>query len=365
MPRYPLSDEVATETIELVMAHDGDISKAARASGLPRSTLQHRYRRALEIKGSKPKPQQEGLAVPEFPDEDVPVEELVEIMARRYQKRFQHEASRMWFPVPVPSDDILPLAFVGDPHIDDDGCDWPTLKADIELLRSRGIAAINVGDTTNNWPVGGRLGALWAKQETSQKTAHRLARWFMHDSGVPWFLWLLGNHDKWNDGGAVLQEISNKAIPVFDWQARFILKFPNGFECPIWVSHNFKGTSLYNILHGPMRAARFGQMCPRLLVQGHHHEYGVFNAMYEDTQEDYWAVKVKGYKKIDHHADHHQFPSMQGGGESVMSVIDPATGSVKVFPSIEEGAEFVEWKRERAGTADLRFKKTRKPRRGS
>jgi len=62
----------------------------------------------------------------------------------------------------------------------------------LAVAKQPGIYGANIGDTTDNWPWTGRLARLWAESEVSDKTAKRMAEWFMFDAGVRWLLWLIG-----------------------------------------------------------------------------------------------------------------------------------------------------------------------------
>jgi len=290
------------------------------------------------------------LKMPEFPKGDMPVAELISSMSKRFAKRHEKHKSKQWFPIKVKDSKPFALAFVGDPHVDDDGCNWPLLERDIGLMRAtEGVYAINIGDTTNNWV--GRLIKKYADQETSKKTGYDLARYLMKDSGINWLMWLLGNHDSWNDGAAVLGEMADGVTQIFDWHAKFQLVMPNGSTCPIWAAHSFKGTSIYNPAHGAMRAALFGQMCPRVLMQGHHHEYHMTEGVYADLDMTYWAGKARGYKFIDDYADKLQF-GQNSHGATVVAIIDPeadpqSPGFVRCYPDLEEACDYLTFKRSR------------------
>ena len=169
------------------------------------------------------------------------------------------------------------ILFVGDPHIDDNGCNWPALREHARICEETdGIYAVNIGDVSNDW--GGRLIKKYADQDTSIKTAHRLVEWFLLDSGFNWLVWLHGNHQ--HMGGTIpLHEEMNKRfgtrrVPMFDWEARFTLQFPNGEEFRINAAHDFAGNSMWNPVHGAVKAAKFGNNID-VAVCGHKHNYAV------------------------------------------------------------------------------------------
>lgn len=186
------------EAIELVRLH-GSISGASRMSGIPRATLQSRLRRAgLAAEnftdGTVPEAARE-IEFPEFPDhDDVPIEKLIELATERFMKRQASYKAHTWFPIKVNAELPIGIMWFGDPHLDDNGCNWPLVRTCAELCqKTEGMYGGNVGDTTNNWQ--GRLVRLYANQDSSVKTARRYAEWFMLDSGIVWLIWILGNHD--------------------------------------------------------------------------------------------------------------------------------------------------------------------------
>lgn len=310
-------------------------SEAARRLGIPRSTLQHRLQMAAAADVRPPTP----IVFPEHPADDIPTEDLIRQHARRAEQRFAAAASRVWQPIKIGSDDPYVLAFVGDPHLDDDGCDWPMLLKHIELMKRPGVYAVNIGDTTNNWA--GKLARLYANQDTSKRTARKYAKWFLAESGINWLLWLMGNHDMWDDGGDILRLMNTTPMPMEDWEARFTIVTPNGFSLPVWASHDFKGRSMYNKLHGPMRAAR-ERRGAMIYVCGHTHEWAVTQEELPDSREVFWAMRARGYKVLDPHAVRYGFDSKRYGA-TVAAVVDPraeAPFNVHCFADLETAVRY-------------------------
>ncbi len=268
----------------------------------------------------------------------------VEKISYEYGLKVAKAIEKEWFDIQMPSNEPCLIALVGDPHLDDDGCNWPLLTRDVALMaETPNVFAINLGDSTNNWT--GRLMRLYASQEASKGTGYKYVRWFMHQSGINWLLWLLGNHDEWNDGALVIREMSANTIKIFDWQSKFNLVFPNKIRCPMWMAHSFKGNSMYNILHGPMRAIKFGTINVRVAAQGHHHEWGYFVTEDGDTHMTTHCIKARGYKHIDEFANRLMFSS-QNQGSTVAVVINPrvpetAPGFINVFPDLEVGVGYL------------------------
>jgi hypothetical protein len=324
----------------------GNQIAASLALGIPRPTFQHRLRSAVLAK-VEPEKERPSYALPEFPDNDIPVKDIIESMSRRFQKRQTYQNALKWFPIKLRDNKPIGLALVGDPHVDDDGCNWPQLRADIEIMKQDGIYAVQIGDPNNNWA--GRLIRLYANQETSKDTAWKLTKWFLRDSGVRWLAWLDGNHGAWNDGARIMREMNIKHIPMADWQAQFKLVFPNEAECRVWASHDFPGHSMWNTLHAAQKAAHTKDWA-HIYACGHKHNWALHHEESASRGFCYWLARCRGYKYIDDHAERMGHASQQYGA-TVLAVIDPnATddnASVVCFSNLERGADYLKWLRKK------------------
>ncbi len=315
-------------------------SIAARAAG---STLQS-YRRALDyIEKHEEKPE-----LPIFPDDDIEADEILDHMGKRFRQRLQRDQALQWFPVKMQTDKPIGLAIVGDPHIGSDGCNVPLLRRDVALMaETPGIHAVNIGDTVDNWS--DRLIHLYSENNVSRQTERRLARWFLQESGVPWLIWMLGNHDLMaGEFSTYLKTIAT--IPVLDWSAKFELQFPGGRVCRVDLAHNHKGTSIYNPVHGQKRRALWsgGEMAD-IIAAGHHH---VAAAVQEETSDGriITLARARGYKWLDHFAVTHGFDNNQHGA-TILFVIDPCANNavkfVQPFLDLEAGCEYLTHMREK------------------
>ena len=285
---------------------------------------------------------------PPIPADDIPVEQLIDQLAERFERRAENAAAKRWMRFALHDAGPYVLAFVGDPHLDDNDCNWPLLKRDVDLMRRPHVHGIMLGDVTNNWS--GKLQRLYAHQDVSRDRAWKLAEWFWQ--AVPWLLLVKGNHDIWSQShgqGDPLDWMARGSAALEDWQARIEVA-AGEHTLRVWASHDFKGSSLYNPLHGPMRAQRFSAGEADILAAGHQHHWELFSGEDADkTTRPHWLVRARGYKYLDPHADRHQFASQQHGA-TIAAVIDPSRdgpAAVQCYADLAEAVEILEFKRQR------------------
>lgn len=315
-------------------------------------SIHGKFRSAVKAIGREPDWNGAGradLEFPVFPDASVPTAELIDRLAADFERRHHAERARKWYAVKVKIPGPIGIAWLGDPHVDDNGCNWPLLRRHIEIIRSTpGMFAANIGDSENNWA--GRLAHLYSQQDTSRATAKQLVEWLFSHSGVQWLLLLLGNHDVWGGNGDALQRIARGGAPISDWSAQFRLHFANGREAKIWAAHDFPGHSMWNPLHGPAKAARFVGGA-HLYVCGHKHNWSLFHNEDEHRGDVYWLARARGYKHLDSYADKLGFGS-QAHGSAIVSVFDPdAEGPnfLQCFADLEAAADYLTWLRQKRG----------------
>ena len=339
------------DVIEAVKLH-GSIAAAARALGLPRTTLDHQYQKAILASGSedvrtvyqaKTAKQQAFVPPPEV-DPNLPIEDLLDQASKRYQQLHKSETASTW-PV-IKIHDLLPIGVLwfGDPHLGDNGCNIDLIRHHAAICEATpGLYGANIGDTTNNWPTNGKLASQWAKQDASIATEQRLAKWLMTEAGVEWLLWLIGNHDAWANGAAMLRAINCKGIFMQDWEARFILEFPNGVQIKIHAAHNFKGFSDWNPMHGPLRAA-IKSSDADLYIAGHLHLPGSMQINLQGSGRFPLLLRVASYKRHDLYAKTGGFDD-HDVGSAVLTIFNPMakdrSGKIIHFFDIEAGAEFL------------------------
>tara|TARA_R100000315_G_C5229114_1_gene140060 strand:+ start:200 stop:1234 length:1035 start_codon:yes stop_codon:yes gene_type:complete len=335
--------ETRRQAVEIAVA--STIAEASRRLNIPRATVQSWVHAA-----ATPEPSHEPPVVyPTFPDEDVPAEDILDLMERRFEQRQAREQAEHWFAIKEKTNEAIAYSWFGDPHIGSNGCNIKLLRRDIERIKSTpGMFAANCGDSVDNW--GGSLVRLYAENDVSRQTERRLARWFLEEAGIPWRLWLLGNHDVMDQGlSAYLEGINAHRIPVLDWRAKFRVLFPNGCEIKIDAAHDHKGSSIYNPLHGQKRASLWDEEAD-LYIAGHRHSWALASEEVASGRVINMA-RARGYKYLDEFARRRNYVVQQCGA-SIVTVFDPQATSparlVQMFADVEAGADYLTWLRSKS-----------------
>lgn len=283
-----------------------------------------------------------------LPDDDVPIEELIEQRKRKFLHKREHEEASKLIPIKVKLGGAIGLLHFGDPHVDDDGCDIEAIERHTALVnKTEGLFACNVGDTTNNWC--GRLARLYADQSTSAAQAWKIAEWFV--GRCDWLYMIAGNHDLWSGSGDPLKWIAKQQNALYkSSEARIALRFPNGAEVRVNARHDHSGSSIWNPAHGPMKAAIMGTR-DHIYVAGHKHESAYSVLKDAITGITMHAVKVASYKVYDRYAKDRGFRD-NALSPCVLTTINPALPPdhpdlVKVWWDPQEGADYLTYLRRR------------------
>tara|TARA_E500000318_G_scaffold53230_1_gene49555 strand:+ start:437 stop:1426 length:990 start_codon:yes stop_codon:yes gene_type:complete len=321
-----------TEEAQRLVEQYGSVRAAARATGIPRTTLRHR----LKKKDSS-------YQVEELPPSDLPVEHIVDHLHSRFKQKKANKESKKWIKIKMESNQPIGLLWFGDPHIDDSHCDWDALRDHLDVVNSSdSIYGCSLGDYSNNWV--GRLGRLYGEQETSAKTAWKLVEWFVNEMN-PMIL-IGGNHDMWSGAGDPLNWIAQPHTVLEDWEARIQLDFPNGRFCRIHAAHDMPGHSQFNALHAQGKMAKLKGSAD-LYISGHRHNWGLSHIELVEQEKTAWLARARGYKYFDNYAFVKGF-EQQKFGQSIMQVIDPQNKSEvswnQCFADPHEGADYLRFR---------------------
>lgn len=318
----------------------GSVVETAENIGISRSTVQYHLRK-METSTDPKK-----LApIPELLTEsEEPITDVIATLTKKAERRHQLKKGRKWLTVPVNIQGPVALFFVGDPHLDSDGCDWVQLQQDIAHMKAcKAGLAVNLGDQLDNWV--GRLMEKYAGSDMSMSTGRRLVKWLFRESGVPWWLILRGNHDEWHFSGELFTEYARPIAQTAKWEAQLTLRFPNKREVRLWCAHDFPGNSIWHGLHGPLRASKMRDMA-HIYACGDKHNWATYH--YENADRDFTplVVRARGYKCIeDEFAEHKLGKTLQKEGGTIMVVVDPASttegGLCTAFTDLRKGNLFL------------------------
>lgn len=314
----------------------------------------------MDIPRQKPNIKRKSEEGPEFPifsDGELPIDDLLDHLEKKTDLGRKAAKEKEWFEVKMPDDLPFGQCFFGDPHISSPGCNIKLLREHVDICATtEGLYGINIGDTVDHWPVNSaRLARLWAEADISLSTEWQLVKWFFHESGVDWLVWLLGNHDTFNTNSkAMFKEISRNVVPVMDAEAKYIITTPNGAAFPVWARHDFKGHSQFNTLHAAMRNLReradVRRGCHILGVEGHKHNWAIHEEENADRGYLFTVARARGYKYVDDHAMHLGFTEQEYGA-SIVFICNPKAKNlaqqVTYWKDVGEGAEYLTWLRGR------------------
>jgi hypothetical protein len=232
----------------------------------------------------------------------------------------------------------LPIGVIhfGDPHLDNNGCDFPLLIKHLDLIKDEpGVFAGTVGDVTDNWV--GRLTKLYADSSTTFNESIKLIEWFFESCN--WLYLVQGNHDCFNQGSAILDLIT-KRVDIKcrgKHEAKMVLVFDNEASVEILARHDFRGRSALNPTHGLVKSA-FMSGWGHLLVAGHTHEHGLTD-IENERGKHVKCLRVRGYKKYDEYAQEKGFYEHTQGCASftIINPYAPESDRILNFWDIETG----------------------------
>jgi len=319
--------------------------------GTSHSAIRHQLSEALRRFGWTPADFANDLKPAAEELDDIPDGYAVLQQAKGANTEYIDRARKRWrrvFPVrPEP----FAIAFVGDPHIDNKGCDLAALEDDLAAIRASRMRAVNMGDILDNFHKTTKLAAKQANNRVSASQGLALARWFIRDSGVNWDAHVVGNHDSWvgPEGLALLREWGYQAQSRFyDWVAELTYTWDGG-SYTVLAAHDFKGSSIYNPLHGNMKRA-LEDGTADLYVSAHRHNAAQFGAENGFRGRRYEHLRVAGYKRWDEYAHTKGF-GQQVEGATGVAVIDPLSetmgGRCRTFLSVTEAPGYLQWLRSR------------------
>lgn len=345
---YPHQKATDEQILNAFALHPNNVRQAAKACGITRPTYLERIGR-LRAKG-----QLTTHSVTDTPPSmDEPLEELIARRLRdsgRLQDRLDHGELHT---IAIHETGPVGILHVGDPHVDDPGCNFAQLWHHLSLVQDTpGLYCGILGDLQNNWV--GRLARLYAMQSVSARDSWRLAE-AMLDKVRARLLYLVGgNHDMWSGSGDPLQWIMRARPTAHEAHGlRIKFSFPGGESVRLNARHDWPGSSQYNAAFGQGKAAFMG-LGDHIIISGHRHVSGYMTFFNPSTGVLSHCCQVGSYKQKDDYAEARGFMP-QNLTPSILTIIDPAAEHeaerVLVFQSVELGVKVLNALRSAAQSA--------------
>jgi hypothetical protein len=351
MPPKPVRQEILERAQRTLEAHDHSRAAAAAELGVPVTTLKNWISKGW-VDSPDPRPMRgndnapKKVHFPELPAPGLPIEDVIDQMCRRFERTIAHETAKKDYKITMSEGGAFGVLCFGDPHLGSNGCNWPLLRKHIEIAKQPHVYGWQCGDVGDNWPE--KLARLWAEQDASSETEWQLIDWFLSKAGITWLPHLLGNHDRWNNGGRLIKLMAGD-VPVFDWKGTFIIQNKSGQGFKMLAAHGLKGRSDWSEMHELARASRTGEEAD-VFISGHTHTFGIWDREIAERNYSAKLIKVRGYKFIDKYALHNGFAVHQRGA-AVMIVFDPAqtekAEQLTVFADPAKGLEYLQMVRAR------------------
>lgn len=274
-------------------------------------------------------------------------EELIQQRLEVFKRRERRENNEEFLDIKIKDDKPIGLFIMGDPHLDDDGCDWQSVLDHLDIVnQTEGLYSINIGDIQNNWARRTKLEGLWAKQSTTDEQAWQLTEWLCHATN--WILIVAGNHDMWSGTGDPLKWIMRPLKTTYaNYSQRVRLILPNHkIRCNF--AHNFMGNSIYNTAHSVVKHALFHAR-DHLLACGHKHISGYMPVKDANDGIVMHCLQVGSYKKYDDYAKQLNLPNKMMSPCAVAVIntkLDEKNGDfIKIFWNVQEGADYLTYLR--------------------
>jgi hypothetical protein len=330
------------EAVKAVLDH-GNISAAAKATGVNRRTLQGRLDNAAAAGLTKPRTQAN-------PSRWRPGVEIVAARKAEFE-RYRASMGKDGNIIHLPDGGPFMVVALGDPHLDASGCDLDLWEQWIGILnRGKRITGISLGDCLDNWVK--PLAHLYATAETPAPEGWILLEHYLEQIGEHLDASIAGNHDLWSGHSDVLGMLMRQqGVMHASNELRWAYRTPAGRDVTVKARHGWAGRSMYNEAHGIKRAAKMGQR-DNILLGGHLHTSGDVKDKCPLTGKVTFGYQVGSFKVVDSYGVDLGLPDAQLS-PAVALVIDPRRADtdpelVKHFYDPNEAADFLAMKRRKA-----------------
>ena len=288
---------------------------------------------------------------PPSEDDTTSIDELIDRKIK-ISERHKRSGKRHRRQLELPPEPVG-LLILGDPHVDNNGCDFAALRAMVDrCANTPGVLAACVGDLQDNWI--GRLARIYSESETSAADGWRLSRWLLE--ALQWIAIVGGNHDAWAHGpgvdplGWLTRECGVQCYAPDELRITLNWKKRPDLEPIVWIlRHDFSGRSWYHSTHGPHKEAILDGRC-HLLTAGHIHQWGQLTTEQRHGRVTH-AVRVRGFKRGDSYARARGFAE-QIHGAACLVVLDPLQsdpGRIQIYWDVGAGCDALTALRAREG----------------
>jgi hypothetical protein len=292
----PLEPQEVERRQKLLRRHNGNLSAAARESGVRRATLQDFVRRYGTGSGTEKLSE---LGYNLSVDAKTPEQAWAE-HAGAAERKISKVLSSRWRVIDRPKGPFV-VFHSTDEHIDDDATPLRLIEADVKAAHDLGAIMCHGGDLLNNWPLAGKLARMWAEQQCTMPDALLRAQHFVSIFRPD--VWTHGNHEEMNPYLASMMDSWLPKNCITDhWTVNFRVETPGGRPVRVVMSHKFqKGSSWFHKAHGHIREMLEGEEAD-LLIDGHLHSDGVLDHTLPERGHSALCVASAGYKVVDQYA---------------------------------------------------------------
>lgn len=294
-----LADELGITAVSMLMQRRRKVEKRL-AIAIPSIGARGSLDPADPDRTPKPKFEAEQIG------DDAPTfEALLEHRRKQTRRRLKSKQAGELVEVRLGVSGPFGLAMIGDPHIDNPGCNLDLLMAHTETIAAcERMFAVCVGDIQDNWI--GRLARLWSSQGVSASESQILADGWLRKLGPKLVAMSYGNHDAWLSGMSGSHPLdwikSQFGTVARNHGVRLAISNADGDSVSMNMRHDFPGRSQYNPAHGPMKSMLFG-FRDDVAVAGHTHEFGMLRVLDASARKPMSAVRLGSYKHADEYAD--------------------------------------------------------------
>jgi len=246
----------------------------------------------------------------------------------------------------VVSSEPYRLKLFGDPHLDNDGCNFELFEQHwLEMSAERRIYGVCIGDWFDNWTRA--LAHLYQDHSKPPTDAWTCLEWLMEQRGEALIAACSGNHDDWSKGPGVdpVDLLMKRHGVLYRKGAIRVQVHHEGCEPMYWaLRHKWRGKSMYSAAHWAASHLNI-KWRDDLMVGGHTHQDDKRMVQRDDGV---WchACQVSAFKEIDDYADVHGFDGQKASPvwDLVVEPARPRTDPdrIKIFWSSEAAQSYLE-----------------------